>query len=54
VHLGIESGDCLLGPHLGHIFLMLVENIERIATIEFCKKLGYLLKSMGNLGMSMS
>jgi len=43
-----------LGSHLGHIFLLLVENIERILIIGFCEKLAYLLKSIRNPGMSIS
>jgi len=42
-----------LGSHLGHIFLLLVENIERILTIEGLQTRYYLLKATGNPGMSM-
>jgi len=41
-----------LGSHLAHIFLLLVENIERIPIIEGLQIWAYLMKSMGNPGMS--
>ena len=43
-----------LGSHLGHIFLLLIENIEPISIIEGLQTRAYLLKSMGNLGISIS
>jgi hypothetical protein len=42
-----------LRPHLIHIFLRLLENIDAILTVEFSEKPYFLLNSMGNLGMSM-